>query len=90
MNLDEIGEMIDEYLKENDVVMRICFPKGSMDADILSPVPSPVFEFYLILHAMKKIFEKLLAMEAVDSSKKKIMLDAMLDLVKKEILKEEE
>ena len=39
---------------------------------------------------MKKIFEKLLAMEAVDSSKKKIMLDAMLDLVKKEILKEEE
>ena len=69
MNVDEIGELIDEYLKENDITMRIVFPKGTLDADILSPLPSPVFEFYLFLHGLKKIFKNLLEMEVIDKRK---------------------
>lgn len=89
MNLEELGEMIDEYIKEHDIVMRICFPKGSTEPDILSPMPSPVFEFYMMLYAMHKVFEKLLDMDCIDKRNREKIIDGVLDMIKGELMKEE-
>lgn len=90
MNIDEFGEFIDKFLKKNEIKMLITFPEKSREADIQVNVPpSPVFHFYIMLHAMKKIFEDMLKLEVLDENKKEPMLDAMLDLLKKGILEDE-
>ena len=89
MNLEEFGEIIDEYIKEHDIVMRICFPKGSMEPVILSPMPSPAIDFYMMLYAMHKVFEKLLDMDCIDKRNREMIIDGVLDLIKGELMKEE-
>lgn len=89
MNIDEFGEIIDHILINQEIILRICFPKGTMEAQILSSSPSPVFDFYLIIHAMKNNIGELLKLEPMDKRKKEKLLDGMLNLIKREVLKED-
>lgn len=91
MNIDDFGEYIDDFLKGSEVRMMVTFPPGSMEADVQMNIPpSPVFQFYIMMHGMKKVFKDMLKLEALDESKKELILDAMLDLLKKGILEDED
>lgn len=89
-SIEEFVEFIDEFLNKNEIRMMVTFPEKSMEADIQANVPpSPVFQFYIMLHAMKKVFEDILKLDVIDESKKEELIDAMLGLLKEGILDEE-
>lgn len=90
MNIDDYTKGVDELLTANEIKMMVTFPEKSMEADIQANVPpSPVLQFYIMLHAMKKIFGNILKLDVIDESKKEELIDAMLGLLKEGILDEE-
>ena len=88
MNSEEVREIIDQNIKENEVVMRICIPKGKLEPLILSSESSQVYDFHILLYSLKKVFNKILAEETEKRSRK--LRDALVYIVEKELLKEEE
>lgn len=93
-NMDDIidifGQAVDEMLVENEIRMIIKLPKGSMDPEIKSTFSQvgPVMDFYILLHALKKVVSDLMSMDMIDPDKEEDMIDGMLQMVKDEILSE--
>ena len=91
--LDKMSESIDGFLKDNTIQMVITLPKGSMDADIRSSVTDlggDVMDLYILTHAIRKCVDNLCKTGPLDPDKKDLMLDGLFDMIKGEILGEEE
>lgn len=88
--IDIFGQAIDEMLVENEVRMQITLPEGSMDPEIKSTFSKtgPVLDFYILLHALKKVVSDFLDMDIIDPDKEEDMIDGMLQMVKDAIFKE--
>lgn len=99
--IDIYGEVIDDFLKENEIQMLVSFPEGSMNPEITSSFSYsklskssnesiPIMDLYILMHALKKVITNLYSMQdLMDASKKGEMLDAIFELVKSEIMNEE-
>ena len=90
MNIDDFSEVIEKMLRSNEVKMIVTFPAGTMEPDLRTNlVDSPAILFYLMLHAMKKVFKALINLGEVDETKKEDILDGLFEMLREEILKEE-
>ncbi len=91
MEIDEFGAKVDELLTEKEIHLNITFQKGSLDPEFESNYQaSPILNLYLLIRAMKKGLEDLLEFGNVDNERKEDIIDGLLEMLKEDILKEEE
>ena len=94
--IDKFGEKIDKILFENEVAMLIRLPKNSMEPrisshfDELQSGGKNVMEFYILLQALSRTVKDLIAEQVIDEGKVETMVDAMLQMVKDDIIKGED
>lgn len=89
--IDSMGEIIDKAIEENEIKMLITIPENSMEIQIDSTFGSKqtVFNFYILLHAVKKIVNDLVGTDQlIDESKKELLVDELFGMLKKEIMEE--
>lgn len=91
MKFDELCEEIDEFLFSNEIQICIKFPRRSLDSEIKCNITdSPIIYFYLFLYVMKKVFKDFLVLKGVNPERKEDIIDGLLEMLKEDILKEEE
>lgn len=90
MDLDKFGEIIDNFLKDNDIAMWITVPEGTLDPVIKDNTGmGPVIKFYILLIALKAIGKQLRSDMGITSQEKwEGAIDGILELVKNDLMEE--
>lgn len=87
LTMDKIGEIMDDFLKRNEINMLVTLPEGSMKAEIQDNIGmGSVVHFYILLASFPTIFKEMFELLNLDEENKENLIDALLDLVKKETL----
>ena len=89
LNLDTFGEIVDEFLKENEIQMLITIPEGSITPEMRSNVVlGPVVHFYILLEALTAVVKETMDVMSVDagSPEWEHTVDTILSLVKQDIM----
>lgn len=85
LTLEKFGEMMDEFLKNNEIKMLITLPEGTVEPQIQDNVGfGSVAHFYILLQAMGSVFGSL--RDLLDPSQVEQFIDTLLDLLKKDVL----
>ena len=93
--IDRFGELVDNMLLNTSIEMLIKLPKGSMTPWITSSFGQledggkEVMELYILLHALKETINNLIKENITDPDKTEDMVDALLEMVKREIMEGE-
>ena len=92
-DLDRIGEVMDEFIRENEISMLITMPKGTQEPEIKSNVGDlgPVCHLYFLLAAMGNTMEDMIEMfDAVEHGEfnREQFVDGMLDMIRENLLKD--
>lgn len=90
-SLDTLGEIIDDFITENECQMLITFPAGSSNPKIKDNMGlGPVGAFYFILKAITPTMNDLFSMfeRAGGEIDREKVVDALLRLVRAELLEE--
>ena len=60
MDIDSFGEIMDKFLKENDIKMLIEMPKGTLKAEVRNNCEMPgVVDLYILLNVENELIERL-------------------------------
>ena len=89
LNLDRFGEIVDEFLKENEIQMLITLPEGSETPEIESNTGlGPVVHFYILLKTLTAVVKETVDVMSIDagSPEWEHTVDVMLYLVKQDIM----
>lgn len=89
LNLDTFGEIVDEFLKENEIQMLITIPKGSITPEVRDNVGlGPVVHFYILLTALTTVVKETVDVMSIDagSPEWEHTVDVILSLVKQDIM----
>ena len=88
MDIETFGNIIDEFLEKSHVQMLLDMPEGTQHVTIKDNTQmGPVVQFYILLKALPAVYRGF--SELIDGTKEEAFIDTTLELVKKEILKEE-
>lgn len=87
LTIDTFGEIMDGFIRDNDIQMMIEMPKGTLDPKVKDNVGAgPVLHFYILLNAIPPICKQMVNdLGLVDCEQ---MIDEMLGIVKAEIMEE--
>ena len=86
LDIDSFGAIIDGFLKETDVKLLVKMPEGSDDVEIDDNIGAgPVMWHYILTKAFGKTLETLCG-SMLDRKKMPDYLDAIFDVVKKDVL----
>lgn len=90
MDLDKFGEIIDNFLKDNNISMLIEVPEGTLDPVIKDNTGmGPVIKFYILLIALKAIGKQLRSDMGIALQEEwEGAIDGILKLVKKDLMEE--
>ena len=90
MNLDKFGEIIDNFLKDNNVSMLINVPEGTLDPIIKDNTGmGSVIKFYILLIALKSIGKQLRSdMDIISQEEWEGAIVGILDLVRRDLVEE--
>lgn len=90
MDFDKFGEIIDNFLKDNNVAMLIDVPKGTLDPIIKDNTGmGSVIKFYILLIALKSIGKQLRSdMNIASQEKWEGAIDGILKLAKNDLMEE--
>ena len=90
MDLDKFGEIMDNFLKDNDVSMLINIPDGTLDPIIKDNVGmGSVIRFYILLIALESIGKQLRSDMGIASQEGwEGAIDGILKLVKNDLMEE--
>ena len=90
MDLDKFGEIIGNFLKDNDVSMLINIPDGTLDPIIKDNVGmGSVIRFYILLIALESIGKQLRSDMGIALQEEwERAIDGILKLVKKDLMEE--
>lgn len=91
LNLDAIGEIMDRFLRDNEIRMAIKLPEGELDPVIADNVRlGSVVRFYILLNAIKPVCVSMCDEMCIDrkSDGWPDVVDALLRMVRSEILKD--
>ena len=90
MDLDKFGEIIDNFLKDNNIAMWITVPEGTLDPVIKDNTGvGPVIKFYILLIALEAIGKQLRSDMGIASQEGwEGAIDGILKLVKKDLMEE--
>lgn len=89
LNLDTFGEIVDEFLKENEIQMLITIPEGSITPEVRDNVGlGPVVHFYILLKALTTVVKETVDAMSINagSPEWEHTVDAILSLVKQDIM----
>lgn len=93
LNMDTFGGIIDDFLTENDGHMLLTMPEGTQDVTVRDNTElGPVVQFYFILAAIVPICKAMQEQMGIDARSVdwEKVADAMLGMVRKEILPEKQ
>ena len=97
LDLDTFGEIIDVFLKEEEIQMLIALPEGSITPKMKDNVGlGPTLRFYILLKALTTVAKETVDVMSINagSLEWEHTVDVMLSLVKQDIMdskpKEEE
>lgn len=90
MDLDKFGEIIDNFLKDNNISMLIEVPEGTLNPVIKDNTGmGPVIKFYILLIALKAIGKQLRSDMGITSQEEwEGAIDGILKLVKNDLMEE--
>ena len=90
MDLDKFGEIIGNFLKDNDVSMLINIPDGTLDPIIKDNVGmGSVIRFYILLIALESIGKQLRSDMGIALQEEwERAIAGILDLVRRDLMKE--
>lgn len=89
LTLDSFGEIIDDFLKENEVHMLLTIPEGTLDVQVQDNTGlGSTVQFYILLNAIKPIGDAMRKTFGIDvkSPEWAKTVDVLLYLVKAEML----
>lgn len=88
LNIDTFGEIMNEFIKKNEVQMLITMPEGTQEPVLKDNTGcSPAVQFYILLAAMGNVIEELINL-GLDPDKKESFVDGALDMVKEALMDE--
>lgn len=81
MDIDRFGEIMDKFLKENDIKMLIEMPKGTLKAEVRNNCEMPgVVDLYILLNALPSVFETVF--DQIENDNKTNQRDIVHDMMK--------
>ncbi len=89
LTLDSFGEIIDNFLKENEIHMLLTLPKGSLDVHTEDNTGlGSVVQFYILLNSIKSIAGDMKKVLGIDSKSREWekTVDTLLEMVRAEVL----
>lgn len=87
LTIEKFGEIMDDFLRENEINMLITLPEGSIEPRIQDNTGMGwVVQFYILLAALPPVFKGMFEMM---ESEKESLIDGMLELVKNELMEQE-
>ena len=89
LTIEKYGEIMDDFLKENEIKMLVTLPEGSIEPKIQDNTSlGCVVQFYILLAALPAVFQTMFETMELDKNKKESLIDGMLELVKNELMKQ--
>lgn len=89
LTLDLFGEIMDQFLRDNEVCMLLTLPEGTLDVQVQDNVHfGSVVRFYILLNAIKPICDAVLEDMGIDrkSTEWEEVADTLLGMIKDEIM----
>ncbi|MEE0141183.1 MAG: hypothetical protein U0I41_05665 [Coprococcus sp.] len=88
MDIDSFGEIMDKFLKENDIKMLIEMPKGTLKAEVRNNCEMPgVVDLYILLNALPSVFETVFdQIENDNKTNQRDIVHAMMKMVENELI----
>ena len=89
LNIDSFGKIIDRFLEENTIHMMLTLPEGTLDVQVQDNTGmGSVVQFYILLNSIQPIFDSMVNDMGIDENSTEFekMVDALLGIVKKEII----
>lgn len=89
LTLDSFGEIMDQFLKDNEICMLLTLPEGTLDVQVQDNVHfGSVVRFYILLNAIKPICDAVLKDMGIyrKSAEWKKVVDTLLGMIKDEIM----
>ena len=83
MDNDSFGEIMNKFLEDNDIVMLIEMPKGTLKAEVKNNCELPgIVDLYILLNALPSVFECVFEMIENDNmSDQRNMVHKMMEMV---------
>ena len=91
LDLDKFGEIIDDFLKKEEVCMLVKLPEGTLEAEVEDNIGAgSVMQFYFLLQAFESIGKQMRKdMGIVDREDWKNVVDSLTGILKKDLLEVE-
>ena len=88
MDIDSFGEIMDKFLKENDIKMLIEMPKGTLKAEVRNNCEMPgVVDLYILLNALPSVSETVFdQIENDNKTNQRDIVHAMMKMVENELI----
>ena len=89
LTLDSFGEIMDQFLKDNEICMLLTLPEGTLDVQVQDNVHlGSIVQFYILLNAIIPICCAMLKDMGIDrkSAKLEKVVDTLLGVIKDEIM----
>lgn len=85
LNLEEFGNIIDKFLKDNPIQMIVEMPEGTIEPTVVTNSNlGPVVEFYILLQATKTVFGHF--RDILKEDMEEDFIDKLFEMLKTEIL----
>ena len=88
MDIDSFGEIMDGFLEENEIVMLIEMPKGTLKAEVRNNCGmSGVVDLYILLNALPSAFETVFdQIENDNKTDQRTLVHDMIKMVEDELV----
>lgn len=87
LTIEKFGEIMDDFLKSNEINMLITLPEGTEEPKISDNTGMGcVVQFYILLAAIPAVFKTMFETMGLDENKKESLINGMLELVKGELM----
>ena len=89
LTLDSFGEIIDQFLKDNEICMLLTLPERTLDVQVQDNVNlGSTVQFYILLNAIVPICDAMLKDMGIErkSAEWEKVVDTILGMIKDEIM----
>lgn len=89
LNIDTFSEIMDDFLRKNEINLLFTLPEGTLDACLEDNTGlGPVIRFYILLWALKSCMKELVQKMPIDESKVGTIYDELFTILKNELMED--
>ena len=86
LNIETFGEIMDDFLKKNEINLLVTLPEGTLEATLKDNTGcGPVIRFYILLWALKSGMKELVEAMPIDAVKIPQIYDELFTILKNEL-----